>query len=114
MTSNFCIFRLEPEILTICYIPRQGLPFLGTTSQDESRDHTCMGMTESQRLVPLGTMRSIGLSMDNSKEIDVIPSDPLVSTDVEKTNHLLFQPFYYIFSLKCKKQTKRNWKKFCA
>ena len=27
-----------------------------------------------------------------------------------KQQHLLFQPFYFIFGLKCKKQTKRNWK----
>jgi len=29
-------------------------------------------------------MRSIGLSMGNTKEKEVIPSDPLVSTGVEK------------------------------
>ena len=26
--------------------------------------------------------------------------------------NLLFQPFYYIFGLKCKKQTRKNWKKY--
>lgn len=28
-----------------------------------------------------------------------------------RQKHLLFQPFYYIFGLKCKKQMKKNWKK---
>ncbi len=30
---------------------------------------------------------------------------------VKRNKNLFFQPFYYIFSLKCKKQTRRNWKK---
>jgi len=118
----FCIFRLEPEILTLFYIPRQGLPFLGTTSQDESRDHTCMGMTESQRLVPLGTMRSIGLSMDNSKEVDVIPSDPLVSTGVEKMIQVIrgkqvlldrdLATLYGVETKRINEQVKRNIERF--
>ena len=30
---------------------------------------------------------------------------------VKRNKNLSFQPFYYIFGLKCKKQTRRNWKK---
>ena len=67
-------------------------------------------------------MRSIGQSMDNSKEIDVIPSNPLVSTGVEKMilvirgkQVLLDRDLATLYGVETKRineQVKRNIERF--
>ena len=67
-------------------------------------------------------MRSIGLSMDNSKEVDVIPSNPLVSTGVEKMIQVIrgkqvlldrdLATLYGVETKRINEQVKRNIERF--